>query len=115
MNWWDHESSPARLRGITSSIIEVFCDTLAEASPAANCPVEVAAARFEARKRHPGHHDAHRSEEEIEDGVRRMRETFRGPLRVGALVRVDTNGPIDADSVTGLVRSALDAAIPPSE
>ena len=99
VNWWDHDSSPTRLRSITSSLVEVFCD----------CPVEVAAARFEARRRHPGHHDPDRSPEEIEKAVRRLGDSFRGPLRVGDLIRIDTNAPLDADSVTEQVRSALAA------
>ena len=102
VNWWDHDSSPSRLRGIASSVVEIFCD----------CPVDVAAARFESRDRHPGHHDPHRSPQEIEEGVQRMRASFRGPLGVGDLIRVDTDGVLDADLVTGRVRSALDAAIP---
>jgi thymidylate kinase len=102
VNWWNHDSSPMRLRDITSSLVEVFCD----------CPLEVAAARFEARRRHPGHHDADRSPEEIEEGVRRLSDSFRGPLGVGDLVRIDTNAPLDADYVTGQVRSALDAVVP---
>lgn len=102
VNWWNHDSSPTRLRDISSSLVEVFCD----------CPAEVAAARFEARIRHPGHHDADRSPQEIEEGARRMSAGYRGPLRVGDLVRIDTNAPLDADSVTGQVRAALDAAVP---
>ncbi len=100
VNWWDHDSSPPRLRGITSSVVEVFCD----------CPGDVAALRFESRNRHPGHHDPHRSPREIEEWVQRMRATFRGPLGVGTLIRVATDGGLDADLVTGRVRSALDAA-----
>lgn len=105
VNWWNHDSSPTRLRDITTSLVEVFCD----------CPVDVAAARFEARRRHSGHHDLDRSPEEIEEGVRRMGDSFRGPLRVGDLVRIDTNAPLHADSVTRQVRSALDAVVPLSE
>lgn len=100
VNWWSHDSAPARLRALSSSLVEVFCE----------CPVEVAAARFEARERHPGHHDPRRTPEDLDDGIRRMRETFRGPLRVGEhLVCVDTSEPVDADSVVMRVRSALEA------
>lgn len=98
VNWWDHDSAPARLRGIASSVVEVFCD----------CPVEVAASRFERRSRHPGHHDPCRSPEEMAEGVRRMREAFRGPLGVGELVRVETAGPVDIDVLAGRVLSLLD-------
>jgi len=44
-----------------------------------------------------------------------MSDSFRGPLRVGDLVRIDTNAPLHADSVTGQVRSALDAVVPMAE
>jgi hypothetical protein len=100
VNWWDHDSAPARLRDIASVIVEVFCD----------CPVEVAAARFEARRRHAGHQDVRRSSEEIDAGARRMRETFRGPLGVGPIVRVDTEGPVSAHALARQVRSALDTS-----
>jgi predicted kinase len=86
VNWWDHDSSPARLRSNASSVVEVFCE----------CPVEVAAARFEGRRRRAGHHDPSRSPEEVAEEARRLRETFLGPLGVGDLVRVDTQGPLDA-------------------
>jgi predicted kinase len=102
VNWWDPDSTPARLRSIASSVVEVFCE----------CPLEVAAARFEDRRRHPGHHDPSRSPEEIAEAVRRMRETFLGPLGVGNLVRVDTTGPLDADSVAGQVLSLIGAGLP---
>lgn len=101
VNWWDHDSSPARLRGIASSIVEAFCE----------CPVEVAAARFEGRRRHPGHHDPNRSPEEVAEGVRRMRETFPGPLGVGDLVRVNTTVPLDAASVAAQVQSLVRAGV----
>lgn len=97
VSWWDHDSSPARLQRIGSCVVEVFCD----------CPVDVAAARFESRRRHPGHHDPVRSAEEVEEGIGRMRATFRGPLCVGRLVRVDTAGPVDVDLVAAQVQSAL--------
>lgn len=59
VNWWNHDTAPARLRAISSSLVEVFCD----------CPVELAAARFAARRRHPGHLDQLRSPEEHQEGV----------------------------------------------
>lgn len=102
VNWWNHDSAPQRLRDIASSLVEVHCD----------CPVEVAAARFQERRRHPGHHDGSLSAEEIKDGITRLRDTYRGPLRVGDLVRVDMSRPVDADHVTRLVRSAMEAVAP---
>lgn len=98
VNWWNHDSSPARLRGISSSLVEVFCD----------CPIEIAAARFVARRRHPGHLDHLRSPEEHQEGIRRMRETYRGPLRLGErIVRLDTSQPLDPDGAVAEVKSAI--------
>lgn len=102
VNWWNHDTAPTRLRSIASSLVEVYCD----------CPVEVAAARFEERRRHPGHHDADRSAADIADGIRRVRDTYHGPLGVGGLVRVDTSRAVDPDHVTTLVSSAVAAAAP---
>jgi shikimate kinase len=102
VNWWDHATAPARLRAISSSLVEVFCD----------CPVELAAARFAARRRHPGHLDDLRSPEEHEQGIRRMREAFQGPLRLSEpVVTVDTSRPSAPDSVVERVRSAI-ATVP---
>lgn len=100
VNWWNHDSAPRRLRDIAPSIVEVHCD----------CPVEMVAERFQVRRRHPGHHDGHLSADEIEDGITRLRDTYRGPLRVGELVRIDTSRPVDPDHTTELVRSAVEAA-----
>jgi predicted kinase len=101
VNWWNQDTAPARLRAISSSLVEVFCD----------CPVEVAAARFAARRRHPGHLDHLRSAEEHQEGIRRMRETYRGPLRLSEpIVTVDTSRPLNLDSVVERVRSAMATA-----
>lgn len=101
VNWWNHDTAPARLRAISSSLVEVFCD----------CPVEVAAARFAARRRHPGHLDELRSPEEHVEGIRRMRETYRGPLRLSEpVVTIDTSRQIDPGSVVERVRTAMATA-----
>jgi hypothetical protein len=65
VNWWDHASAPARLRDISSSIAEVFCD----------CPAETAASRFTSRSRHPGHHDGSRSPREVRESFDRLSTT----------------------------------------
>lgn len=98
VNWWNQETAPDRLRAMSSSLVEVFCD----------CPLETAAARFEARDRHPGHLDRQRPPHEVERGFARLRETYRGPLDLAQQpIRVDTTAPLDADDVTARVRSAL--------
>jgi shikimate kinase len=98
VNWWDHATAPDRLRSIADSVVEVFCD----------CPVEVAAARFAARRRHPGHLDRLRTPEEHSEGIRRMREGYRGPLRLDdSPITVDTHRPVDVDGLLTDVRAAL--------
>lgn len=99
VNWWNHDTAPARLHTISPSLVEVFCE----------CPVEVAAARFVARERHRGHMDHLRTPEDHEEGLQRMRETFRGPLRLSELlVTVDTSRAVDHDALAERVRSAID-------
>ncbi|MEM8618547.1 MAG: AAA family ATPase [Actinomycetota bacterium] len=78
-------------------VIEVWCD----------CPVHTAHARFFARSRHSGHGDDRRNRAETLEQLQRLAEL--GPLRLGPLIRVDTNAPLDAD---WLVRQ-LDIALPP--
>lgn len=104
VNWWDRALAPARLRDIGSSVVEVFCD----------CPAEVAASRFIARSRHPGHHDGSRSQTDVLESFQRLPATARGPLGLASVVRVDTAGVVDADWLTAQVLSALDAVAAPS-
>lgn len=98
VNWWNHETAPARLRAINSSVVEVFCE----------CPFEIAAERFDARGRHPGHLDRHRSLEEVELGRETLRGTYRGALGLSEqTIRVDTTVPLDPEDVAGRVEAAL--------
>jgi len=102
VNWWRHDTAPTRLLAITSTIVQVYCD----------CPVEVAAARFEARDRHRGHHDRRRSPAEIEEGIRRAREASPGPLGLrGPLIRVETSGRLDAERVVHQARECMAAQL----
>ena len=102
VNWWDRESAPARLRDITPSVVEVFC----------HCPIDVAAARFMSRARHPGHRDWSRSSTEIRQSFDRLGTAFPKPLGIGHVLRVDTELDVDADVVVRQVRGALDAVAP---
>ncbi len=105
VNWWDHDTAPDRLRAIADFAIEVFCE----------CPIEVAAARFASRQRHPGHLDRLRTPEEHAEGIRRLRESYRGPLRLNdSLVTVDTGRPVDVDVLLADVRAALALALQPT-
>jgi predicted kinase/catechol 2,3-dioxygenase-like lactoylglutathione lyase family enzyme len=88
-NAWSSEHSSADLAGLGAPLVEVFCD----------CPVELAASRFEARlaTRHPGHVDATRDPRASWPASR--------PLGAGPLVAVDTTGPVDVAGVADMVRA----------
>ncbi len=60
------------------------------------CDAAVAAARFCARARHPGHLDAQRNLADVE---REFAEYQRqGPLHAGRVVTVQTSTPVEADA-----------------
>jgi predicted kinase len=102
-NWWHHDTAPARLRALGARhLLEVFCDV----------DVALAAARFQARPRHPGHLDpVHHTPEQVAARVAEVRASFRGPLRLGGpLLTVDTSGPVDVGRVAAWVREASAAA-----
>ncbi|PUA81890.1 AAA family ATPase [Nocardioides currus] len=99
VNWWHHDTARTRLVNAAGSVIEVFCD----------CPADVAVGRFAARTRHPGHHDADRSPAEIAAAVKAVRSSYRGPLGIGELIRVDTHAAIDADALAEQVMAAATA------
>ena len=104
VNWWNHHTAPDRLRSVADSVVEVFCD----------CPIDVAAARFTTRQRHPGHLDRLRTPEEHAEGIRRLRESCRGPLRLNdSLITVNTDRPVDVDGLLTDVRAALASAPTP--
>ena len=99
VNWWDHDAAPARLRAISESIVEVHCE----------CAVELAAERFAARSRHPGHLDRLITADEREAGMRRLRDGYRGPV-LGSkdrLVTVDTSHPVDVELLAERISVAL--------
>lgn len=98
VNWWNQDSAPGRLAEAADSLVEVFCD----------CPLDVAADRFEVRERHPGHLDRTMTTAEREPGRRLLRDTYRGPLGLGGpLVTVDTSRPVDAEGLLDRVRAAI--------
>jgi predicted kinase len=85
---WLHQLPDARL-------IEVHCA----------CPPAVAAARFQARRRHSGHHDQQHTTEDLIDQFTRL--DVEGPLRVGHLVAVDTSSDVDPDTVANVINRHL--------
>nr|WP_300044613.1 AAA family ATPase [uncultured Nocardioides sp.] len=105
VNWWNHDTALTRLRACADVLIEVFCD----------CSIDEAAVRFAERERHPGHLDHLRTYDEHQEGIRRLRESYRGPLLLdGPRVVVDTSRPVDEaaliTTVGGLIASARMAA-----
>lgn len=92
VNWWHFDTAPARLTAAADALVEVWCA----------CPPEVAAERYAARRRHPGHLDHLR----VPDAAT-MAAADRGPLGVGPLVRVDTDGPVDETTLVAQVRAHL--------
>lgn len=64
------------------------------------CDPDVAAARFRARRRHPGHLDELITPAEQARRTAHLRAHFPGPLRLGGpLLAVDTSGPVDLDAL----------------
>jgi glucokinase len=61
------------------------------------CPVEIAAARFRARRRHPGHLDDTRSSEQILGSLRDIGRLE--PLQIGDAVSVDTSTEISIEDL----------------
>jgi predicted kinase len=94
ISWWRHPRSvnesgtPSNwLSLLRGSVVEVHC----------SCRPIVAAERFVARRRHPGHLDDERSYSQLLDQFNE--QVLLGPLGVGALIEVDTNVPIDAEAL----------------
>lgn len=80
-----------------SHLIEVHCA----------CSAEVATRRFIARRRHPGHLDSLRNQE---DTAKKMQSLSGGyPLGLGVTLSVNTEAPYDADEVYRQVKAALGA------
>ena len=97
-NWWHHDSAPARLRGLGGRLVEVFCD----------CDPALAAQRFLARTRHPGHLDPQLSADQVAARVAALRATYPGPLRLGGpLVIVDTHARVDARALAEQITDLL--------
>ena len=66
------------------------------------CPVEIAAARFNRRQRHPGHRDRSRSFEEILENIRSVARL--GSLELEPRIDVDTSGGLDLENLVGQIR-----------
>ena len=89
----DDTGTPTSWLGDTfDNIIEVHCA----------CSPELAARRFVARRRHPGHLDAERDADQT---VRRMRRLAAGyPLGLGHLIDVNAGGAIDQAEIVRRIK-----------
>jgi predicted kinase len=108
-NWWHPETAPARLHELCGQggarLVQVHCD----------CDAAVAAARFQARARHPGHLDPVHTPEQVAERVAAARASYRGPLDLDApLLRVETGGgaPVDAEMLAAQVGGLLTRRVP---
>jgi predicted kinase len=100
--WWRHPKSDidsgtptAWLLAPGRQLVEVHC----------LCAARVAADRFAARVRHPGHLDESRSNGVVLQ-LSREQEKF-GPLFPGRAIVVNTEQPVDINSLAEAVKSAL--------
>ena len=66
------------------------------------CPARVAAERFVARRRHPGHLDATRTLDDVLSGMEA--EIRFGPLHIEPSIEVDTTVDVDIDGVVERLR-----------
>lgn len=91
-NFWHLDSAEALLAQLAGRRIEVCC----------RCSPETAYERFRRRQRHPGHADDE-NVTGLDDFIAYARLL---PLRVGPVIEVDTERPVDMRVVTGRVRAA---------
>lgn len=75
------------------------------------CRAELAAHRFAARKRHPGHLDNTKTQKQILTGIRDLARLER--LRIGEMVSVDTSIEIGIEDLAENIQRALDRAKAP--
>ena len=81
-----------------SHLIEVHCD----------CSVQTATRRFVTRRRHPGHLDSLRSQQDLAKQMQALTGGY--PLGLGVTLSVNTEAPYDADEVYQEVKAALGAS-----
>ncbi|MFD8974654.1 MULTISPECIES: AAA family ATPase [Streptomyces] len=92
VNWWHRDTAPGRLRALGGRLVEVHCA----------CDTALAAERFRARARHPGHLDRELTAEQL-DGRVAAWAAQAGPLGLGERpVVVDTTRPVVGAALTAL-------------
>jgi hypothetical protein len=105
VSWWRHRAqggssgTPTEwLTGAANSVVELHC----------SCLPRIAAARFVARARHHGHLDHSRDESALPTEFERL--AALGPMGMGPVVRVATDGAVDFEPVLAELRVHLAAA-----
>jgi glucokinase len=83
------------ISALSGRVVEVHCV----------CPAEIAAERFLARKRHDGHLDRDKRNDDLVANFGRL--AALGPLGLGPLVTVDTGRSVDFDGVLRHVEELL--------
>jgi hypothetical protein len=109
VSWWRHPRSSGEpgtptewLGALPGARVELHC----------RCAPGLAAERFLARRRHPGHLDTRWSLAELIDTF--AQHEALGPLGFGPRVEVDTAKPMDREAVVEAIRVALRASPPDS-
>jgi len=101
-SWWRHPASkidtgtPTNwLASLPGALVEIHCI----------CSPETAAERFLSRKRHEGHLDHLKTPKEILSDFRR--HAVLGPLGIGRLISIDTEGDIDLINLAARIEHAF--------
>ena len=93
-SWWQHPkaidksgSSTDWVSSLDGEIIEIYC----------NCSASEAMKRFQSRKRHKGHLDKTRGQNDLLPKFK-LYSTY-GPLEIGKVIQVDTTQKVDINKV----------------
>ncbi|MFC9703317.1 AAA family ATPase [Streptomyces sp. NPDC056943] len=96
VDWWHRDTAPGRLHALAAplgaSLVEVHCA----------CDTALAAERFRARERHPGHLDRELTADRLDERFAAW-AAHPGPLGLGGRpLVVDTTRPVDGAALTAL-------------
>jgi adenylylsulfate kinase-like enzyme len=101
-SFWRHPRSTKEsgtpvswLNDLPGPVVEVYCA----------CGPKMAAQRFLGRKRHAGHLDHQKRQEEVVEDFVRMEAL--GPLGIGVLIQVGTSGTVDVERVVSSIRRGV--------
>lgn len=101
-SWWQHPRASSKsgtptqwLSSLPFEAIEIYCV----------CSPEIAATRFAERRRHAGHLDDQRKVSEI--AAQFEEYAALGPLGIGSVVQVNTEGEVDLSALLPVIRMQL--------